>query len=408
MRQSELFTKTLRENPADEAAINARLLIRAGFIHKLQAGVYTYLPLGLRVLTKIEHIVREEMNAIGPSEMLMPALHPKEMWEKTGRWDSFDALFRLQSKEGSHYALGATHEEVLYSLLTHYIASYNDLPVKVYQIQTKFRDEPRAKSGLLRGREFRMKDLYSFHASDRERDDYYKKVTEAYQRIFERLGLTAVETQATGGTFSDRSLEFQVLSQAGEDTVALCSKCGYAANKELKEGREETCPQCGSGFTEERAIEIGNIFPLKETFARAFGLHFKDEKGKDHVVSAGCYGFGTSRAMGTIVEIHHDEKGIIWPENVAPYQVHLIEIKNQKSKIKNVGDKIYKELTGVGKEVLYDDREAVSAGEKFADADLIGIPTRVVISEATLAQNAAEVKQRNQTNATLVPLKKLR
>lgn len=408
MRQSELFTKTLRENPADEVVANAKLLIRAGFIHKLQAGVYTYLPLGLRVLTKIENIVREEMNAIGASEMLMPALHPKEIWEKSGRWNSFDALFRLQSGEGAAYALGATHEEVLYSILTHYIASYNNLPVKVYQIQTKFRDEPRAKSGLLRGREFRMKDLYSFHVSDRERDDYYNKVTEAYRRIFDRLGLNAVETQAAGGTFSDRSIEFQVLSSAGEDTIAMCSKCRYAVNKELEEGREKTCPQCGGTFQEERAIEVGNIFPLKETFARDFGLIFKDEKGEDHFVAAGCFGLGTSRAMGTIVEIHHDEKGIMWPEEVAPYHMHLIEIGNSKSEIRNVGEKIYKELMGTGKEVLYDDREEVSAGEKFADADLIGIPTRVVISERTLAQNAAEVKHRNSANATLVPLEKLR
>lgn len=408
MRFSELFTKTLREDPADEEAINAKLLIRAGFIHKLHAGVYTYLPLGLRVLTKIENIVRDEMNAIGAIELMMPALHPKELWEKTGRWDSFDALFRLKSRGESEYALGPTHEEVLYSLLTHYVASWRDLPVKVYQMQTKFRDEPRAKSGLLRGREFRMKDLYSFHANAEERDAYYEKVKEAYRRIFARLGLDAVQARAGGGTFSDVSLEFQVASEAGEDTIAVCRKCGYAVNKELEESKTSACPQCGGAFEEKRAIEVGNIFPLKETFARDFGLTFKDKEGERRLVAAGCYGLGTSRAMGAIVEAHHDAKGIVWPEEVAPYQVHLIEIRNSKSEIRNVTEKIYKELQEVGKEAFYDDREDVSAGEKFADADLIGIPTRVVISDRTLAENAVEVKQRNQTNATLVPLEKLR
>ena len=413
MRFSELFTKTLREDPADEVAVNAKLLIRAGFIHKLHAGVYTYLPLGLRVLTKIENIAREEMNAIGAVEMLMPALHPKEIWEKTGRWDSFDALFRLQSKTGSDYALGATHEEALYSVLTHYVASYNDLPVKVYQIQTKFRDEPRAKSGLLRGREFRMKDCYSFHASSEERDAYYEEVKNAYQKILKRIALPSYITRASGGTFADQSLEFQTPSLAGEDIIYVCSTCKDAINKELisKDGVMH-CPQCGGAREQEKAIEVGNIFPLKEKFARDFGLTFKDEKGKERLVAAGCFGFGTSRAMGAIVETHHDEKGIIWPEEVAPYQIHLIQITNlpdsKAGDKKQIINKLYQKFIEAGKEILYDDRKDVSAGEKFADADLIGIPTRVVISDRTLAKNAAEVKQRNQINATLVPLEKLR
>lgn len=406
MRFSELFTKTLREDPTDEMAVNAKLLIRAGFIHKLHAGVYTYLPLGLRVLTKIENIAREEMNAIGAIEMLMPALHPKEIWEKTGRWNSFDALFRVQSKARSEYALGATHEEALYSILTHYIASYNDLPVKVYQIQTKFRDEPRAKSGLLRGREFRMKDLYSFHAGTEERDAYYEEVKNAYKKILKRIALQSYITQAHGGTFADQSLEFQTPSRAGEDVIYVCESCKTAINKEL--AREEEvlrCPQCGANQTPKQAIEVGNIFPLKEKFAHDFGLTFKDKKGEGRLVSAACFGFGTSRAMGAIVEEHHDEKGIVWPEEVAPFKMHLIQITKDKTQITN---KLYQEFMEAGKEVLYDDREEVSAGEKFADADLIGIPARVVISEATLAKNAAEVKQRNQTNAMLVPLEKLR
>lgn len=406
MRFSELFTKTLREDPADEEAINAKLLIRAGFIHKLHAGVYAYLPLGLRVLTKIENIVREEMDAIGASEMLMPTLHPKELWERTGRWDSFDALFRLKSKAGSDYALGATHEEVLYSILTHYIASYNDLPIKVYQIQTKFRDEPRAKSGLLRGREFRMKDLYSFHATPEERDAYYEEVKNAYQKILKRIALPSSITRASGGTFADQSVEFQALSPAGEDTIYVCESCETAINEELV-GEEGVlkCPQCGGNQTSKKAIEVGNIFPLKEKFAYDFGLRFTDEKGEGRLVSAGCFGFGSSRAMGAIVEIHHDEKGIVWPEEVAPFQMHLIQITNDKKQITN---KWYQELIRAGKEILYDDREDVSAGEKFADADLIGISKRVVISDRTLAKNAAEVKQRDAVESTLVPLEKLR
>jgi prolyl-tRNA synthetase len=405
MLQSSLFTKTKREAPRDEEAINAKLLIRAGFIDKLMAGVYTFLPLGLRVLKKIEDIVREEMNAAGGQEVSMSVLHPKENWETTGRWQSFEALFKLKSRSEADYALGPTHEEIIYPLLKHYVYSYKDLPIYVYQIQTKFRDEPRAKSGLLRGREFKMKDLYSFHVSDADRDKYYEVMKKAYFNVFKRMGIDAIWTEASGGTFSNRSHEFQVISSAGEDTIHICEKCRTAINDEITE-EQKVCPKCGGkNFRKEKAIEIGNIFPLKENYAREFNLTFKDENGEERLVSAGCYGLGISRLMGAIVEVLHDTEGIIWPESVAPFKVHLICVKCQASGIKKFADKIYNSLQKNGIEVLYDDREEASAGEKFADADLIGIPYRLVVSEKTGDQ--IEIKKRNEEKTKLAKEKEL-
>ena len=380
-------------------------LIQGGFIEKLMAGVYTFLPLGLRVLNKIENIVREEMNAIGGSEVLMPALHPKENWETSGRWDSFDALFRLKSRFGQDYALGPTHEEILYPLLKTHINSYRDLPLKAYQIQTKFRDEPRARSGLIRGKEFRMKDFYSFHETDAERDKFYETVKNAYIKIFERLGLPAVPTFASGGTFSDASLEFQVLTATGEDTIFFCKKCNSAVNKEVISG--PACKNCKGATSEERAVEVGNIFPLKDKYAKDFNLTFKDKNGAEQFVAVGCYGLGTSRVMGTIVEACHDEKGIIWPKSVSPFQVHLIEI-NAGPPAGNAGaQKIYESLIAEGIEVLYDDRAERTAGEKFADADLIGIPLRIVVSEKTLKSDSVEVKRRDSAKTELIKISKL-
>ncbi len=399
MKQSQLFSKTLRETPKDEEAINARILSRAGFINKLHAGVYTYLPLGLRVLNKIEGIVREEMSALGAEEFLMPALHPKEPWEKTKRWHSFDALYRLQSRSKSEFALGPTHEEVLYPLLTHYIASYHDLPIAVYQIQTKFRDEARAKSGLLRGREFRMKDLYSFHAGQEDRDRYYDAAAAAYKKIFKRLGLDALETKASGGTFSEESLEFQVACPAGEDTIFFCLKCRTAVNKELVKNATPACEKCGGSTEEAQSIEVGNIFPLKDQYAKDFGLTFKDKDGSVRFVSAGCFGLGTSRVMGTLVEVFHDEKGVLWPEAVAPFKAHVLEIGTA---VKNYAAAFAEKLHASGIDALYDDRDDKTPGEKFADADLIGIPWRIVISEKTRTQKKIEVKARHEDRPVLM------
>ncbi|MDD5341501.1 MAG: His/Gly/Thr/Pro-type tRNA ligase C-terminal domain-containing protein [Patescibacteria group bacterium] len=410
MRQSELFTKTKKEIGSEEVSLNASLLIRAGFIDKLSAGVYTYLPLGLRVLNKIENIIRNEMNAIGGQEILMPGLTPKEIWGKTNRWENFDALFKLTGIEDKEYALGATHEEVVTPLAKKFIFSYKDLPQYIYQIQTKYRNEARAKSGLLRGREFRMKDLYSFHADAKDLDSYYEKVKQAYFKIFKQLGLDKITyiTLSSGGAFSKYSHEFQTLAQNGEDTIYLCEKCKIAYNKEvIDEITEcEVCKMKKENFKELKSIETGNIFRLGNRFTEAFGFKFKDKEGAMQDVIMGCYGIGPSRIMGTLVEINNDGKGIIWPENVAPYQVHLLLIAKDNSLAKKA-DKLYDDLTKMGLEVLYDDRDE-SAGVKLNDSDLIGLPIRLILSEKTDKEASVEIKKRNSDKAELVKLTKLK
>ncbi|MFA5777117.1 MAG: aminoacyl--tRNA ligase-related protein [Parcubacteria group bacterium] len=403
MKQSKLFTKTKKEAPKDELSINAQLLIRAGFVDKLMAGVYTFLPLGLRVMKKIENIIREEMNAIGGQEITMPALQPKENWMTTGRWDTMDDLYKVKDVSDREFALGATHEEVISPLAKKFVNSYKDLPLYAYQFQNKFRMELRSKSGLLRGREFLMKDLYSFHLTKKDLDEYYEKVKEAYFKIFERFGIREKThlAFASGGTFSKYSHEFQTISQAGEDIIYVCNKCGLAINKEIK-SETEKCPECGgTDFREEKAIETGNIFKLMNKYSKPFNLSVTDEKGENQEVMMGCYGIGLSRAMGTIVELNNDEKGMIWPEAVAPFKVHLLSLgKNEEA------EKIYQELTEKNVEVLFDDREA-SAGAKFADSDLIGIPYRVVISEKSLASGGVEVKKRSEEKSEIIEVEKL-
>ena len=396
MRQSELFTKTKREAPKDEEAINAKLLIRAGFVDKVMAGVYSFLPLGFRVLKKIENIIREEMNAAGGQEIIMPVLHPKEVWEKTGRWSGFDALYKVKGKDGREMALGPTHEEIIVPLAKKFINSYKDLPAYLYQIQIKFRDETRVKSGLLRGREFLMKDLYSFHSSQEDLDNYYEKMKKVYQRVFKRCGLKTIITEASGGTFSKYSHEFQVLSEAGEDTIYWCEKCGWAQNREIFGGGSK-CPKCGAKLKIGRAIEVGNIFKLGAKYSEPFDLKFKTKDGKEQIVIMGCYGVGLGRILGAVVEVSHDDNGIIWPENVSPFNVHLLAVSDKR---KATSDKIYQSLQKTKIEVLYDDRNDVSAGEKFADADLIGVPWRAVISEKT--GDKIEVKKRDEKKTKLI------
>jgi len=397
MKYSESFPKTLKQAPAGAESVNQQLLTRGGFIHQEMAGVYTYLPLGWKVLNKISNIVREEMDKIGGQELLMPAMHPGENWKKTGRFDSFDVLFKMKGAGGSDIVIGPTHEEIIYPLLSEYIKSYKDLPLYLYQIQTKFRNELRAKAGLLRGREFVMKDLYSFHSSDNERDEYYQVVRKAYFKMFERIGIPVFATEASGGTFSELSEEFQTPTPSGEDTIYICDECIRAINKELSESQStgrKSCPSCGKDMREEKSIEVGNIFPLKSSYAEVFGLEFTDKDGNKKVVSAGCYGLGISRVMGTIVEVFNDEKGIIWPESVAPYKVHVVGLDLEDKEVAEKAEKTYKLLQAEGVEVLFDDRVGVSAGEKFADADLIGIPYRVVISKKT--GDKLEVKKRSE------------
>ncbi|MEK9135028.1 MAG: aminoacyl--tRNA ligase-related protein [Patescibacteria group bacterium] len=402
MRQSQLFTKTIKEAPKDEVSVNANLLTRAGFIYKNSAGIYSFLPLGWRVIQKIASIVRQEMNAIGGQEMFMTALHDKHYLQATGRW-GVDVVFKVAEagKKEPTFNLSWTHEEIISEIAAKYINSYKDLPFSVYQIQTKFRNEPRAKSGLLRGREFLMKDLYSFHTSEKNLFEYYDLVAKSYKKIFERCGLASVYTLAAGGDFTlNNTHEFQVLCDAGEDTIYVCEKCGYSENKEitkLEDGVE--CPKCGGLIKEKKSIEVGNIFPLGTKYSEAFNLKFSDENGVKKYVVMGSYGIGLGRVMATIVEKFYDEKGIIWPKEVAPFQVHLIEIKSSAKKI-------YEDLIKAGVEVLYDDRDK-SAGEKFADADLIGIPIRMVVSEKTLKEDSVEIKERNKKETKLVMLRSL-
>ena len=403
MKQSQLFTKTRKNAPKDETSINARLLIRAGFVDKLMAGVYSFLPLGWRVMKKIENIIREEVEAIGGQAVFMPTLQPKENWEITGRWSSIDDLYKVKDKSNREFALGPTHEEIIVPLVKNYINSYKDIPFYAYQVQNKFRMELRAKSGLLRGREFLMKDLYSFHLDEKDLDQYYEKAKDAYFKIFKRAGLgtNTYLTFASGGSFSKYSHEFQTLSEAGEDIIYICRKCSVAINKEIK-NETPRCPDCGGeDFREEKAIEVGNIFKLNDKFSKPFNLAVKNEKGEDKIILMGCYGIGLNRLMGTIVELNHDEEGIIWPESVSPFKVHLISLgKNEDA------EKIYNDLSAKGTEVLYDDRD-VSAGEKFADSDLIGIPYRIVVSEKSLAAGGVELKKRNEDKTIVINTKKL-
>ncbi|MEK7647594.1 MAG: aminoacyl--tRNA ligase-related protein [Patescibacteria group bacterium] len=399
IRQSTIFTKTTKEAPKDEVSHNAELLTRAGFVHKEMAGVYSYLPYGLRVLRRIEGIIREEMNALGASEILMPALTPKEPWVKTGRWDGLDVLFRLEGAGNKEYALGATHEEIVTPMLQDFVQSYKDLPRAVYQIQNKFRNEPRAKSGLLRGREFLMKDLYSFHATQEELDAYYMEAARAYDRIYARCGLDAKMVEASGGTFSKFSHEYQVFTEFGEDLVYHCAKCGWYKNREILT-TFDTCDTCQGPVTENKAIEVGNIFPLGAKYSNAFDFTFVDADGKSQPVLMGCYGIGPSRVMGTIVEVHHDAAGMIWPAEVAPFAVHVVALSTDESVMRKAQE-IALTLSEHGVEVLLDDRD-MRAGEKFAESDLIGIPTRVVVSSKQLAAGTVEWKSRTSATAETI------
>ncbi len=409
MKYSKLFGKTSKDTPHDADSANARLLTQAGFINQLMAGVYTYLPLGLRVLNKVQNIVREEMNALGASEIYMPTLHPKSLYDTTDRWDKIDVLFKLEGSGKKDYALGSTHEEVVTPLVKQYVKSYKDLPLSVYQVQDKFRNEPRAKSGLLRGREFSMKDLYSFHLTEEDFNDFYERSKQAYLNVYSRCGLDAMIVEADGGVFSKFSHEFQVATESGEDLIFTC-ECGYAQNKEIAEVKDgDDCPSCKKGkIKSEKTIEVGNIFPLKTRFTDAFGFKVQGPEGKPIEVLMGCYGIGPSRVMGSIVEVHHDENGMMWPKSVAPFHVHLITLSSKdeamQERIQQSAQDLEQDLEVHGIEVLWDDRAGVSPGAKFADADLIGIPLRIVISQKTLAEDSIEWKERHESEARLVNL----
>lgn len=403
MRLSKLFTKSTKSIPSDEPSKNARLLIQAGFVHKEMAGVYSYLPLGLRVINNISNIVREEMDAVGGQEVTMPALQLKERYELSGRWSDevVDNWFKTKLANGTEVGLGFSHEENLVPIVKKYITSYKDLPIAPYQIQTKFRNELRSKSGLMRGREFLMKDMYTFSISQKQHDEIYASIREAYVKIYSRLGIgeTTFLTFASGGSFSKYSHEFQTLSEAGEDTIYLDREKGIAINKEVfTDDVIKELDLIKSNLEEVKAIEVGNIFSLATKFSKPFGLAVPNDKDELITLIMGCYGIGISRVMGTVAELLSDDKGLVWPENIAPAKVYLIRLGEGPETDKNANN-IYRTLTASGIQVLYDDRD-LRAGEKFADADLLGIPWRVVISDKTASQ--FEVKGRKSNEAKLV------
>lgn len=396
MRQSHLFTRTRREAPSDEVAKNAQLLIRAGYIHKEMAGVYSYLPLGARVLSKIEQIVREEMDAIGGQEMRMATLHPSEPWKQTGAWDNVDVLFKITSRTEKEYALGQSEEEIVTPIAQEYAMSYRDLPFAPYQIGQKYRDELRAKSGIMRGREFGMKDMYSFHTTQEDFDRFYEIAKQAYLRVYSRCGLDAKVTEASGGSFTEKlSYEFMVLTDAGEDDILYCTDCTHCANVEVSKQKEgDTCGTCGKGTMQAaKAAEVGNVFDLGQKYARDFGYTFMAEDGSNQLPIMGCYGIGITRLMGVVVEALSDEKGIVWPESVAPFTYHLLSLLPDDSSSATFADALYEDLKKIGAEVLYDDRK-VRAGEKFADGDLIGIPWRINVGKETAASGMVELVNR--------------
>jgi prolyl-tRNA synthetase len=405
MRQTALFTKTRREAPKDEEAKNAQLLIRAGFVHKEMAGVYTYLPLGLRTLNNIVRVIREEMNAIGSQEIVMTALQDKTLWSKTDRWDDdkVDNWFKTEFKSGGETGLAITHEEPITRMMTDHISSYRDLPVAAYQFQNKFRNEMRAKSGVMRGKEFMMKDLYSFSKDEEQHKEFYAKAREAYIKVFNRLGIgeSTYVTFASGGIFSPFSEEFQTVSDAGEDIIYVHEKKKIAVNKEVYDDENlKTLGLSKDDLVQKKAIEVGNIFNLGTRFSEPLGLSYTDEEGNRKPVVMGSYGIGPTRLLGTLVEVLSDEKGMVWPEAVSPFMVHLVSM-TQDPEVTAYADALYEDLQNAGVEVLYDDRD-VRAGEKLADADLIGIPARVVIGKKTLESGQIESTYRKTGQTNLV------
>ncbi len=404
MRQSKLFTKILKEEPKDEKSINARLLIKAGFVYKEMSGVYSFLPLGLRVIEKLKGVIREELNRIGGQEIIMTALQRKDSWEKTGRWsdDIVDDWFKTELKDKTELGLAFTHEEAITSLMKSFILSYKDLPIYPYQFQIKFRNELRAKSGLMRGREFLMKDLYSFSSSKKEHDIFYEKMKDAYTNIFKRIGIgeRTYLTISSGGSFSKYSFEFQTISNSGEDTILYDEEKKIAINKDdYSENifKDFNLKKEDFHFKEAKSIEVGDIYSLGYKYSKALGLTYKDKEGKEKHPYMGSYGIGIPRLMGSVVEIYNDKKGIVWPEEISPFKFHLIEI-GKSSKVKEFSERIYNKLQG---EVLYDDRDK-SPGVKFTEADIIGISNRIVISEKSLQRGEIELKKRKTGQVEII------
>lgn len=409
MKYSKMFAKTLKTAPSAADTANHRLLVQAGFVRQVMAGVYSYLPLGLRVLNKVSTIVREEMDSIDAQEVLMPILHPSALWKQTGGWDKIDVLFKVKSRTDREYALAQSNEETVTPLAKEWIHSAKDLPLAIYHINWKFRDELRSKSGIMRGREFLMKDMYSFHATQADFDKFYAKAKVAYMNVFNRLGLVAKATEASGGAFTEKvSYEFEVLTDAGEAPVLYCDKCDYCVNvddiKTYKLGDE--CPICHKDeLKSAMASEVGNVFDLGTKYSKAFELSINDTEGNKVFPIMGCYGIGISRTMGVLVEKFNDERGILWPASIAPFTVHLCSLNTNDENVIKKADEIYEALTKAGIEVLYDERTDVGAGQKLGEADMIGCPIRAVVSTKTGDQ--IEVKMRSEKDSKLVSLEEL-
>lgn len=401
MKRSELFTKTLREAPSDEVARNAQLLIRAGFVYKEMAGVYAYLPLGLRVIEKIKQIVREEMAAIGSNELVMTTLQRKEVWERTTRWDDavVDIWFKTKLKDETELGLGWSHEEPIVEMMKQYIHSYKDLPASLHQFQTKMRNELRAKSGIMRGREFVMDDMYSFHATAEDLEQYYQKAIEAYKKVYDRFGIggDTYVTFASGGAFTKFSHEFQTVCEAGEDSIYLHRAKNIAVNEEVLDDAVKELGLAVEELEKVKTAEVGNIFNFGTQKTDEMGLFYADANDTQQSLHIGSYGIGITRVMGVIAEKMSDERGLVWPENLAPFKVYLVSIGN----VDEAAEKLYKDLTDRGVEILWDDR-SIRPGEKFADADLMGIPWRLVISEKTLAGDTVELKARTSVETNLL------
>ena len=401
MLYSKSFIKTYRETPKEADAISSSLLMRGSYIDKVAAGVYTLLPLGWQVASKIMKIIREEMNAINGQELYMPSLLPKELWEETGRFKTIDPpLFIVKDRHEKEYGLASTHEEVVTNLAKKFISSYKDLPKMIYQIQNKFRNEMRSTGGLLRVREFLMKDAYSFHATNEDFEDYYKKVIEAYKKIFSNVGVDVRLVEAHSGSIGgEKSNEFMLLSETGEDTIFICEKCDWAANTELIKNVDK-CPKCGGKVSQTKAIEVAHIFSLGTLYSKKMGANYTDADGKLQPLIMGCYGIGIGRLMAAIIEANHDEAGIIWPKEIAPYDIYLIDLEGSR------GEKVYEELIKAGIGVLFDDRD-VSAGVKFSDADLLGLPYRLTVSNKTLETDSIELKKRSEKETKLIKISEI-
>lgn len=410
MRLSKTFTKTTRNVPADETSRNAQLLIQAGFIHKEMAGVYAYLPLGLLVIENIKKIVREEMNALDSNELIMTGLQRKELWETTGRWsdDVVDVWFKSELKNGTPVGFGWSHEEPITNMMKNYISSYRDLPASVYQFQTKLRNELRAKSGIMRGREFVMKDLYTYSRNKEENETIYNGVKDAYLKVFDRVGLGKITfvTSASGGAFTKYSHEFQTITDAGEDIIYVNRQLGVAINEEVY--NDESLAELGidkSGLERVKAAEVGNIFNFGTEKSDQMDFKFTDEDGSQKPVYLNSYGIGITRLMGVIAEVFADDKGLVWPENIAPAQVYLARLGDAPDVVTQA-DRLYDRLTEAGTSVLYDDRD-IRPGQKFGDADLMGIPYRIVISDKTVVAGTVEFKKRTESESSHESLESL-